>query len=91
MTPTTDFATPTIHRNGTSGKSLCEQYYQARIAVQQALKKLEQIDFNARDYYVQSEAAWQKAIEQNDAMWNDLQGVADCLEVIEMAIRDQIE
>lgn len=52
---------PTIHTNGTGPQMLLEGYLNARTACQAALDAIQQIEFNARDYYPQGPQAWQDA------------------------------
>lgn len=63
---------PTIHLNGTSAKSLTEDYTQARRAIQEAMNALQAVDFNARDYYVQGPAAWTAAVQQRHDVYEHL-------------------
>jgi hypothetical protein len=63
---------PTIHLNGTSAKDLWVGYEEAYDAVRAAQEALGKIEFNARDYYVQSPVAYSLArdhrIEQCKAL-----------------------
>lgn len=65
---------PTVHLNGTSAKDLWEGYEAAYEAVRAAQEALGNIEFNARDYYVQDADAFTKArdhrIEQRQALDN---------------------
>ena len=58
---TTTPTLPTIHLNGTGRKMLTEGYQSAYVAVQAAIRAFNEIEFNARDYYVQSDGAWSAA------------------------------
>jgi hypothetical protein len=49
-----DLALPTIHLNGTSARSLTEQYSDARIACEAALTAVIENGPHGRDYYVQT-------------------------------------
>jgi len=64
----------TLH--GTSFASLCEDYDNARVAVEQASDVMANIEFNSRDYIGDD---WQKAVEDRKAMFNHLQAVRDYL------------
>ena len=52
---------PSIHSNGTGKDSLIKQYDELSKAFNNFAKKWEEIDFNARDYYVQGQEAWVEA------------------------------
>jgi len=52
---------PTVHLNGTSAKDLWAGYEAAYDAVRAAQEALGKIEFNARDYYVQSPVAYSLA------------------------------
>ena len=70
---------PTIHINGTSAKSLTEDYAQARRAVQEAVNALRAVDFNARDYYVQGPGAWTAAVQQREDVYQHLSAAFNAL------------
>ena len=65
---------PTVHMNGTGYKDLWNGYEAAYDAVRAAQEAIGNIEFNARDYYVQDPEAWSKAqdhrIEQRQALSN---------------------
>jgi hypothetical protein len=63
---TTTPTLPTIHLNGTGRKMLTEGYQNAYVAVQAAIRAFNEIEFNARDYYVQPEGAWPAARTERD-------------------------
>jgi hypothetical protein len=71
---------PTVHLNGTSKAELQDGYYKAYIAVKDALRALENIEFNARDYYVQEPGAWNKARAERIEQAEKLQAVANYLD-----------
>jgi hypothetical protein len=75
----TSLILPSIHLNGTSAKSLTEDYTQARRAVQQAINALQAVDFNARDYYVQGPAAWTEAARQRQDIYQHLSAAFNAL------------
>lgn len=52
---------PTIHLNGTSHRELYYGYEAAYHAVRAAQEAFNEVEFNARDYYVQGEDAFTKA------------------------------
>ena len=77
---TSSLILPTIHLNGTSAKSLTEDYSHARRAVQEAMTALEAVDFNARDYYVHSNpAAWTQAVSQRHDIYQHLSDAFNAL------------
>ena len=49
---------PTIHLNGTGAKTLLDGYLEAIHQLGQALNAINNIEFNARDYYPQGSSAW---------------------------------
>ena len=63
---------PTVHSNGTGYQDLWSGYEAAYNAVRDAHQVLRQVEFNARDYYVQDADAFTKArdhrIEQQQAL-----------------------
>jgi len=63
---------PTIHLNGTGARSLTDGYTEARRAVQDAMTALQNVDFNARDYYPQGQLAWLDAVRQRQELFNKL-------------------
>lgn len=63
---TQDLTLPTVHLNGTGRKMLAEGYQRAYVAVQDAIRAFNEIEFNARDYYVQSDGAWPQARTERD-------------------------
>jgi hypothetical protein len=66
---------PTVHMNGTSHDDLWQGYAAAYEAVQAAQNEIGKIEFNARDYYVQSDDAFPKARDQRQEMWEALKQV----------------
>ena len=65
---------PTVHSNGTGYKDLWAGYEAAYEAVRAAQEALGNVEFNARDYYVQDSDAFTKAqdhrYEQRQALAN---------------------
>jgi hypothetical protein len=76
----TDLTFPSIHLNGTGRKMLVEGYLNAYVALQTALRAFNEIEFNARDYYVQPVGAWAKARTERDCAAAHLLQVRDYLE-----------
>lgn len=52
---------PTIHLNGTGAKTLLDGYLEAIHQLGQALNAINNIEFNARDYYPQGPGAYTAA------------------------------
>ena len=75
---------PTIHSNGSSAKSLTEDYSHARRAVGEAMTALKAVDFNARDYYVQGPTAWTQAVSQRHDIYQHLSDAFNALHEHEM-------
>jgi hypothetical protein len=80
---------PTIHLNGTSGKSLWEGYEAAYDAIRVAREAIGKIEFNARDYYVQDARAWEKARDHRSQQLLAINMVEEYLLEHLMAIRKQ--
>ncbi len=73
---------PTIHTNGTHPKDLLEENITAWRAVNDAVKALSKVGPNARDYYVQGDAAFTEAQKEHRARLGKLIEVADELMAI---------
>ena len=71
---------PTIHSNGTSATRLESDYCATWAALRQAETSFENIEFNARDYYVQGDKAFTQAREQRYAMFRKLREVTEYIE-----------
>ena len=56
---------PTIHLNGSSAKSLREEYLNAYYALNQAIDAIHKIDVNGRDYYPQGPDAATQARDEH--------------------------
>jgi hypothetical protein len=84
-----NITTPTIHINGTGYKDLWNGYEQAYDAVRAAQEAIRKIGFNARDYYVQSSAAYSKAREERIEQYKKLNEVEEYLLQHLMAIQEQ--
>ena len=75
---------PTVHLNGTSKKYLQEQYYDAAVAVANAVESVYSINPNARDYYVQGDSAFTQARKEHEARLAALKSVlADLNQILE--------
>lgn len=71
-TPTTAYALPTIHINGTGARSLADEYHAVYQAIDRASDALQAATCNARDFYPQGDAAWQKARDERAEMFRKL-------------------
>lgn len=80
---------PTVHLNGTSAKDLWAGYEAAYDAVRAAQEAIGKIEFNARDYYVQSPLAWGKAQDDRYEQRRALDQVEEYLLQHLLAIRRQ--
>lgn len=80
---------PTIHLNGTSPQELWTGYEAAYDAVRAAQEALNKIEFNSRDYYVQSPLAWGKAQDDRYEQRRALDQVEEYLLQHLLAIRRQ--
>jgi hypothetical protein len=69
-------AIPTIHLNGTSRGELVAQLEAAHTAIQAALRALEGVCPNGRDYYPQGQGATQEALRQHANRLHNLTAVA---------------
>jgi len=84
-----NITTPTIHINGTGYKDLWNGYEQAYDAIRAAQEAIRKIEFNARDYYVQSSAAYSKASDERIEQYKKLNEVEEYLLQHLMAIQEQ--
>jgi len=75
--------------NGTSYQDLWNGYEAAYDAVRAAQDALRQIEFNARDYYVQGNEAYSKARDHRTEQFIKLIDVEDYLLQHLMAIQEQ--
>lgn len=66
---------PTIHSNGTSPKSLLEDYMKASASLRQAIHDLEEAGPNGRDYYPQGPGAFTVAQEEHENRLERLESV----------------
>lgn len=71
---------PSIHLNGTGRTMLAEGYQRAYTAAQDAIRAFNEIEFNARDYYVQSDSAWPQARTERVIALRHLNEVREYLE-----------
>lgn len=81
---------PTIHMNGTGGKTLMAEYTAAMDAVKDAGEKLYAATLNGRDYYPQGPGAFDEAREERMKMQDKLLSVYNGLQAICIGISDQL-
>lgn len=67
-TPTTTYALPTIHLNGTGAKSLADEYHAVYQAIDRAIDTLMAATCNNRDFYPQGDAIWEQARNERTEM-----------------------
>lgn len=80
---------PTVHLNGTSAKDLWAGYEAAYNAVRDAHQVFGQVEFNARDYYVQDADAFTKARDHRIEQFKALAQVEEYLLQHLGSLRDQ--
>ena len=67
---------PSIHSNGSGIDSLIKQYNELSTAFNNFAKKWEEIDFHARDYYIQGQEAWMEALSERRDQSENLMSVS---------------
>jgi len=75
-----DLTLPTIHLNGTGRKMLNDDYFNAYLKLQEAIRAFRSIEFHARDYYVAGHDAFHKARTERDIALTQLNLVQVYLE-----------
>jgi hypothetical protein len=75
-----DLTLPTIHLNGTGRSALLDQYNHAYKKLVDFKDAFRLIDFNARDYYVQSNTAFYEARTERDVMEHKIGALMQYLE-----------
>lgn len=73
---------PTIHSNGTGVQTLRAGYDAAADALHVFVEAWGQIEFNARDYYIQGPDAYTAARDERDAMNAKIRDVRTYLDTI---------
>jgi hypothetical protein len=81
--------TPTVHMNGTGFDMLWEGYDAADDKLIELRDAFGQIEFNARDYYVQGPDAWNKAVEERQAINQKIRDIKDYLDEHRQALDSQ--
>lgn len=89
MTAHTDLEMPFIHLNGTSRETLEEQVSTAYRAILNAVKALEGMHPNGRDYYSKGDAALTRAVNQHQSRVDRLVAIKDELMAYHMLLVDQ--
>lgn len=69
---TAAYALPTIRLNGTGAEALAAEYHEVCLAVGRACDALARATCNGRDFYPQSDAAWQQARNERAEMFRKL-------------------
>ena len=82
---------PTIHLNGTGAKSLLAGYDQAYDALHAFQNAMREIEFNARDYYVDGPESWEAACDARVAINQKLKDIEIYITTHMMHIQDQIK
>jgi hypothetical protein len=78
--PEIDYPLPTVHLNGTGREMLQRDYSKAQDTVEAAFSAVAEIEFNARDYYVQADPdAYIKARAKRNEILDKLREVNDYL------------
>ncbi len=73
---------PTIHLNGTSKNALIEQYSQACMAIQRAIRAMCEASPHGRDYYPQGPDTYRQANDEHLARIKKLEDVGNELQQI---------
>jgi hypothetical protein len=76
----TDLTLPSIHLNGTGRKMLTEDYTAAYHKLIEFRDSFRSIEFNARDYYVQSNSVFSAARTERDIMEHKIGSLMEYLE-----------
>ena len=79
---------PTVHMNGTGRRMLKEGYEKAWWAIREAENALRNIEFNARDYYVDGPEAWPEAVKEMEERFAALGKIEKDIETILESIRE---
>jgi hypothetical protein len=80
MSNTTTFTLPTVHMNGTGFKDLWQGYETADDKLHELTKSFGNIEFNARDYYVQGPDAYTKARDERDAICQKIRDIKNYID-----------
>lgn len=80
------FTLPTFHLNGTGAQALLSEYRAARLAIKDAISKLEDATLNLRDFYPQqadNPKVWADAKNERCEAFRHLQAASDYCEAWE--------
>lgn len=80
--------TPTIHLNGSSREHLFEACAEALGALRRALRAMDDVSPNGRDYYPQGPEALSEALREHTSRCERIRSVLAELEQIAEAIQD---
>lgn len=89
MPQETTLTLPTVHMNGTGFKMLFEGYDQASDKLADFTDAFGNIEFNARDYYVQDPDAYTKAREERQDIYAKIRDIKHYLEKHLLHLDDQ--
>ena len=81
--------TPTVHLNGTGFDSLWQGYDEADDKLIELRDTFGQIEFNARDYYPQGPDAWNKAVDERQAINQKIRDIKNYLDEHRQALDSQ--
>ena len=79
--------TPTVHLNGTSREDLSDHYEAAYRAMNDAIDAVCGASPNARDYYVQADGAFTRAVSEQESRLQRLRDVRDELLALYEAVQ----
>lgn len=82
---------PTVHLNGTPGERLLDGYRDVLTACRELAQTLENAEPNARDFYVQGDAAIGKAMAEHNARVERIRLTMNEITSLYDAVDDQIE
>lgn len=77
------FTLPTIHLNGTGAADLKAQYHAVRLAINSAIRLLENATCNPRDFYPQGPGVYEKAAAERGQVFEHLSSAAEYVEAWE--------
>lgn len=79
---------PTVHMNGTGLRDLKQGYDEAAEALEDFITKWGQIEFNARDYYVQAPEAYTTAREEREEQSRKIRDLKNYLHAIRLHLHN---
>ena len=81
--------TPTVHMNGSGFDSLWDGYDAADDKIIELRDAFGKIEFNARDYYPQGPDAWNKAVDERQAINQKIRDIKNYLDEHRIALDSQ--